>query len=255
MLWFVICKGDLLLELSSDGRWGVPRGEVAPVRTSRRVQELPQLEGEECRGVCVDVPVAEEGRRMFPLRQTFGMLPGEHYRMAGKMAMLGYFDQNTRFCGVCGGAMRWDTAISKKCMECGKEVWPQVSPAVIVRIERGEEIMLVRSRSFRGDFYGLVAGFVETGETLEDCVRREVREETGVEIEDIRYFGSQPWPFPCGLMIGFTARYVRGEVRLQHSELSSGGWFRRDNLPNIPDRASIARWLIDEWGRRGEGRL
>ena len=114
-------------------------------------------------------------------------------------------------------------------------------------IHRQDEVLLVRARNFRGDFYGLVAGFVETGESLEEAVVREVSEETGLTIQNIRYFGSQPWPYPCGLMVGFHADYVKGDVHLQHSELSSGGWFRKDNLPQIPEKLSIARRLIDDW--------
>ena len=106
---------------------------------------------------------------------------------------------------------------------------------------------MVHAKNFRGNFYGLVAGFVETGETLEETVRREVREETGLEIKNIRYFASQPWPFPSGLMIGFTADYAGGEIKLQRTELAAGGWFKRDNLPQLPEKLSIARRLVDAW--------
>jgi NAD+ diphosphatase len=140
-----------------------------------------------------------------------------------------------------------DTDISKKCTECGKEVWPQLATAVIVLIHRGDEVLLVRAKNFKRDYYGLVAGFVETGETLEEAVAREALEETGVNITNIRYFGSQPWPYPCGLMVGFNADYVSGEIHLQHSEIAKGGWFRKDNLPNIPEKLSIARMLLDAW--------
>lgn len=143
--------------------------------------------------------------------------------------------------------MRMDTDISKKCTQCGKEVWPQLATAIIVLIHRDDEVLLVHARNFRTDFYGLVAGFVETGETLEEAVHREVREETGITISNLRYFGSQPWPYPCGLMVGFNADYVGGEIHLQRSELSKGAWFRRDNLPTIPEKLSIARMLIDAW--------
>jgi NAD+ diphosphatase len=148
--------------------------------------------------------------------------------------------------------MKLHTEISKRCTNCGKEVWPQLATAVIVRVTRGgwgeaSSILLVHANNFRRPYYGLVAGFVETGETLEEAVRREVREETGLEINNIRYFGSQPWPFPCGLMVGFTADYVSGDVHLQRSELSSGGWFTRDQMPPIPGKSSIARRLIDDW--------
>ena len=144
--------------------------------------------------------------------------------------------------------MKRATAISKQCTNCGKEVWPQVSPAIIVRIKRGDNILLVHAKNFRrSEMYGLVAGFVETGETLEEAVAREAKEETGVEITNIRYFASQPWPYPCGLMVGFIADYVGGEIHLQKSEIAKGGWFRRDNLPQIPEKLSIARMLLDAW--------
>ena len=143
--------------------------------------------------------------------------------------------------------MRFDTDISKKCEHCGKEVWPQLAIAIIVLIRKGDEVLLVHARNFRHDFYGLVAGFVETGETLEQAVYREVMEETGLHITNLRYYGSQPWPYPCGLMVGFTADYESGNIHLQHSELSKGAWFDRDHLPNIPEKLSIARQLIDHW--------
>jgi NAD+ diphosphatase len=140
-----------------------------------------------------------------------------------------------------------DTDISKKCTSCGKEIWPQLATAVIVLIHKGDEVLLVRAKNFRTDFYGLVAGFVETGETLEEAVAREAFEETGVKITNIRYFASQPWPYPCGLMVGFNADYVSGDIHLQRSEIAKGGWFRKDNLPTIPEKLSIARMLLDAW--------
>ena len=102
----------------------------------------------------------------------------------------------------------------KKCPRCGNEMFPSVSPAVLVLIRKGEEILLVHARNFRGTFYGLVAGFLETGETLEQCVEREVWEETGLTIRNITYFGNQPWPYPNNLMIGFIADYAGGEISL-----------------------------------------
>ena len=182
-----------------------------------------------------------------PLRASYDVLPLAHYLMAGKARELMHFDDTVRYCSVCGAPMRWNTDISKMCTSCQREVWPTIATAIIVRITRGDEVLLVRAKNFRGNYYGLVAGFLETGETLEECVRREVREETNLEVKDIRYFGNQPWPYPSGQMIGFTAHYAGGTLRIQDDELSTAAFFHRDHLPEIPHKLSMARMLIDDW--------
>jgi NAD+ diphosphatase len=196
----------------------------------------------------IDQPLMDHPRyEMCGLRQSYYKLTAEEYGKAGKCHELLYWDQNTKFCGVCGGPMKFHTDISKRCEHCGKEVWPQLATAIIVLVRKGNEVLLVHANNFRTDFYGLVAGFVETGETLEEAVHREVMEETGLHIKNLRYFGSQPWPYPCGLMVGFTADYDSGKIHLQRSELSKGSWFDKDHLPHIPEKLSIARKLIDAW--------
>lgn len=249
-LYFAYCQGDILL--TADGR--IPEGaspvDLQPWEHVTSLRSVSIGEGEEriCHICRLDRPVTGRADlQMMGLRKTFDILSPEMYRLAGKCAELVYWDQNSKFCGCCGAPMKWHTEISKHCTECGKELWPQLQTAIIVRVTNGDEILLVHAHSFRTGYYGLVAGFVETGETLEDCVRREVWEETRLRIKHIRYFTSQPWPFPAGLMVGFTAEYESGELELQRSELSGGGWFRRDNLPEIPNRSSLARWLIDDW--------
>lgn len=213
-----------------------------------------EWEGDQCQVVRLDKPVNTDAFVMMPLRKSFDILSKHDYDLAGKCAELLYWDSNSKYCGCCGAPMKWDTDISKKCTNCGKELWPQLATAIIVRITKSvndnpadDEILMIRANNFRGTHFGLVAGFVETGESLEESVRREVREEVGLEIDDIRYFGSQPWPYPCGLMVGFTARYVSGELHLQRSELSEGGWFRRDAMPEYPGLVSIAGQLITDW--------
>lgn len=245
--YFIFCKDSLLL--TADGR--VPLGEEPPVKLEpwQTLHRLPQLEGCDCRTARIDAPVVAEGWQMMPLRSSFDLLPEAHYTMAGKAHEILYWDMNTQFCGVCGAPMKLHTDISKRCTHCGKEVWPVPATAIIVAVTRhgGEEILLVQSNKFKLDYLGLVAGFVETGETLEDCVRREVMEETGISIRNLHYFGSQAWPYPCGLMAGFTADYADGTLTLQRSELNKGGWYGRDNLPPIPGKVSLARRLIDHW--------
>lgn len=248
--YFVFYKDNILLERHDDGSFDIPYSEYPPVKAAddNDIMNVYAADGENVLAYTVDVPVEDCGRmEMCGLRQSYYKLPYHQYLKAGKCRELLYWNDNTRFCGVCGGRMQKSTDISKKCGKCGKEVWPQLAVAVIVLIRRGDDILLVHAKNFRGDFYGLVAGFVETGETLEEAVSREVFEETGLKIRNIKYFGSQPWPYPCGLMIGFTADYQNGEIKLQQSELTSGSWFNMSNLPMIPEKLSIARMLIDDW--------
>lgn len=242
MRYFVFCQSDLVLEKTPDG-YRIP--------TEMPVEPKPwttvmNVDGE--KAYRIDQPLMDHPRyEMCGLRQSYYKLTAEEYGKAGKCHELLYWDQNTKFCGVCGGPMKFHTDISKRCEHCGKEVWPQLATAVIVLVRKGNEVLLVHANNFRTDFYGLVAGFVETGETLEEAVHREVMEETGLHIKNLRYFGSQPWPYPCGLMVGFTADYDSGKIHLQRSELSKGSWFDKDHLPHIPEKLSIARKLIDAW--------
>lgn len=250
--YFIFCKGDILL--TSDNL--IPCGSEPPIHLEpwNVLHHLPDLNGKSCYTARIDAPVVETGWQMMGLRESFYILPTELYDMAGKAQEILYWDQNTKFCGVCGGPMKLHTDISKRCTNCGKEVWPALATAIIVAITRnhGEEILLVQSNKFKKDYMGLVAGFVETGETLEQCVEREVMEETQIKIKNLKYFASQPWPYPCGLMVGFTAEYDGGDLHLQRSELNKGNWFRRDNLPAIPGKVSLARKLIDHWLEDGE---
>lgn len=248
--WFVFCKDAVMLEKCGDGTYTIPLTDEPPVAVKpwTHIMNITPLGSTEVKTFAVDSPISDDPRyEMCVLRASFYKLSPELYLKAGKCAELLYWDQNTRYCGVCGAPTRMSTDISKKCTNCGKEIWPQLATAVIVLIRRGDELLLVRSKTIKGDYYGLVAGFVETGETLEEAVRREVMEETHLTIKNLRYWGSQPWPYPCGLMVGYTADYDDGDIHLQRSELTKGAWFKHDNLPAIPEELSIARRLIDDW--------
>lgn len=254
MLWFVFCKDDIIITAAGE----IPCGGNCPISLEPwyKIHKLPMLGLEECCCVSIDTPLSEEeghseGLRQISLRASYDVLPSDQYQMAGKAREILYWDATTRYCGVCGGPMEKDSDISKKCTCCGKQVWPALATAIIVRITRQmgdhEEILMVRAHNFRGNHYGLVAGFVETGESLEECLVREVAEEVGLRVKNIRYFDSQPWPYPSGLMVGFTAEYESGNLTLQRSELADGGWFRAEALPPIPGKVSLARRLIDDW--------
>ena len=248
--WFVFCKTDIMLKKESE-HYTIPLSEEPPVTLhpwTHILNVTPMEDGTEVKAVMIDQPITNNPLyEMCGLRPSFYHLSKELYLKAGKCHELLYWDNNTKFCGVCGAPMKMHTDISKRCTNCGKEVWPQLATAVIVLVHREDEVLLVHARNFKTDFYGLVAGFVETGETLEEAVHREVEEETGIKIKNIRYFGSQPWPYPCGLMVGFNADYDDGDIHLQQSELSKGAWFTKDNLPTIPEPLSIARMILDDW--------
>ncbi len=242
MKYYIFCQSDLVVEQDGDN-CRIPTEPVVALKPWTTVMDV---DGD--KAYRIDQPLTADGRYvMCPLRQSYYKLPHADYLKAGKCHELLYWDQQTKYCGVCGGPLRFDTPISKKCDHCGKEWWPSLAIAVIVLIRKGKEVLLVHANSFRDNHYGLVAGFVETGETLEEAVHREVREETGLQIANLRYFASQPWPYPCGLMVGFTADYVAGDIHLQRSELSKAAWYDRDHLPHIPEKLSIARQLIDDW--------
>ena len=250
--WFVFCNGDIMLEKDGEGRYFVPKSAACPIpltETDRQHEIAPFEDGTEVFAVMQEEKLSDSSGRYeyVSLRDSYNLLDSPMYRKAGKCEEIMYWDSQTRYCGVCGTAMSWHTDISKKCPHCGKEVWPLLATAIIVLIHKGDEVLLVRGRNFRRHFYGLVAGFVETGETLEEAVRREVKEETGLTIDNIRYFDSQPWPFPCGLMVGFEADYTGGEIHIQEEELHCAQWFKKDNLPTLPEKLSIARRLIDHW--------
>lgn len=256
--WFVFFKDQLLLKAehtaNGENRYSIPCGTHPPVTPAPgcKIHEVTLPDGGQVKAFALGQPVSETGEwTMTGLRASYDCLPLADYQAAGKAFQILYWDGHSRFCPVCGTPMEQHTPIMKKCPACGNEMYPPVSTAIIVLIRKGEEILLVHARNFRGTFHGLVAGFLEAGETLEQCVHREVMEETGLRVKNITYFGSQPWPYPSGLMVGFIADYESGEIKLQDDELSSGAFYSKDNLPEIPRKLSIARKLIDWWIENG----
>lgn len=185
------------------------------------------------------------------LRRLFTRLKEDEILAAGVGNQLVQWNKAHHYCGRCGGLTRdKEDERAKICPQCGLINYPRLSPAIIVAVVKGSQILLAHSKRFPAAFYSVLAGFVEPGETLEDCVKREVFEEVGISVKDIRYFGSQPWPFPDSLMVAFTARYAGGKVRIDHSEIADAGWFSANRLPSIPPKISIARRLID-WFSNG----
>jgi NAD+ diphosphatase len=212
-----------------------------------RQHYLGQLQGRNCYALeLAEGNPPPPGMAFEGLRQVYGRMDEDLFSLAGRAVQIVDWDRTHQFCSRCGARTRMrQTERAKECPQCGLLQFPRLSPAIIVRVERAHELLLARSRHFPPGMYSVLAGFVEPGETLEEAVVREVREEVGLEIKDVRYFGSQPWPFPHSLMIGFVATYARGEIFLDGDEIEDAGWFNAGNLPVIPGKISIARRLID----------
>ena len=248
--WFVFYKDELLLEKKENGTFALPYGEIPPVFMIEKttVHDVTTLEGSNCKAFSLARPIEESAKYVLVgLRASYECLPVAHYQAAGKAHEILHWDRNSRFCSACGTPMEQKESIMKKCPNCGREVYPAISTAILVLVRKKNSLLLVHARNFKGTFNSLVAGFLETGENLEECVAREVMEETQLKIKNISYFGSQSWPYPSGLMVGFIADYAGGEITLQDEELSSGDFYTRDHLPELPRKLSLARKMIDWW--------
>jgi NAD+ diphosphatase len=191
-------------------------------------------------------PVQLPGCSWVPLRPLLTRIDAARFQMLSCASQIGTWLEQHRFCGSCGKPMqvlREERAMY--CRDCDLRHFPRVSPSMIVLVTRGEELLLARSPRFAGGFYSTLAGFVEPGESLEDCVIREVQEEVGLQVGNLRYITSQGWPFPHSLMLGFHAEYQSGEIVLQEDEIEDARWFSADSLPLLPPQLSISRYLID----------
>jgi NAD+ diphosphatase len=275
--WFVFCGERLLVEL------GPPApGPTDDLRVKHRPSwaRLPLYKNHNLLGLVakgslylgrlrgVDCWAAEApkdspapaGTSWEGLRTLFSVLDDAHFALAGRALQLVDWDRTHRFCGRCGApteAKREERV--RVCPACKLSAYPRVAPAVMALIKRKSEILLARSPHFPPGMYSALAGFVEPGESLEQCLAREVEEEVGVRISNTRYFASQSWPFPHSLMIAFVCEYAGGEIRPQEGEIEDAKWFEVLQLPKLPSKISIARRLIDgvcqELGRTGGGQL
>jgi NAD+ diphosphatase len=254
-LCFAFAGSDMVVLGPADESPRIPRWDDLYAWNIRviRYQYLGLLSGEPCWSVELEPEaLVPEVARLSGLRTLYDGLLESHYAIAGRAAQIVAWDRDHQHCGRCGRPTeRVPGERGRRCASCDLTAYPRVSPAIIVLIERDERILLARGRAFAPRRFGIIAGFVEPGESLEDAVRREVSEEVGIELGAIDYFGSQPWPFPHGIMIGFRASHLNGEITLGDGELVEAGWYGCDDLPEIPAKLSIARRLIDAWaGRR-----
>jgi NAD+ diphosphatase len=206
------------------------------------------------------LPETPHGWRAVPLRAAMMALPAPLMALAGRAAQVLEWDRSHRFCGACGTPTVLATnERARRCPACGHTAYPRLSPAMMAlvwrRVAGVPQLLLGRAPAFPPGLYSALAGFVEAGESLEDCVVREVAEETGVQVDSLRYYGSQSWPFPHSLMLAFTAQWVGGDIVPQPGEIEHAAWFGLDELPKIPPRFSISGHLIRDTAQAlAEGR-
>ena len=244
--WVVRC-GNQVLARGGDGAAEVfPVASAADWGAPAEVLHIGQWQGKPCYAIDVEVLPSGVSGVLMPVRSLYGIAGMEAFALAGRATQLLDWQRNHRFCGRCATPTHMKTTeFAMECPACGLLAYPRISPAVMVLVSRGDELLLARSPHFKPGIFSALAGFVEAGETLEACAVREVREEVGIEIANLRYFQSQPWPFPDSLMLAFFADYAGGAISPDPAEIEAAGWFKRDALPPLPDSASIARRLID----------
>ena len=248
-LWFVYHQNQLLVKETATG-FLVPRiidlAAFKPVLI--RKQFIGLLDDTPCYAAEISTDSHVSGNfALKGLRELFfGQLEEELVWIAGQANQLVDWSRNHQFCGKCGRQTEdGQDERAKVCPRCRLINYPRVSPAVIVAVIKNNQILLASNMRFKSKYYSVLAGFVEPGENLEECVAREIKEEVGISIKNIRYFASQPWPFPNSLMIAFLADYAGGKIKADNTEIRDAGWFSADNLPSIPPRITIARQLID----------
>jgi NAD+ diphosphatase len=247
-LFFCVRQGRVLVRAPG----GIVELPAEPCAGERHV--LGSLGDRACIAIDASGLQTPPGLEWRGLRELHGLVSDQLWGIAARATQIVDWDLTHRFCGRCGTA----TVLGLKervrhCLNCGLNAYPRVSPAIIVLVTRGEhedEALLAWGSHRRTPHYSTLAGFVEPGETLEEALVREVHEETGVVVQDIRYFGSQAWPFPHQLMVGYRARYASGEIRLQESEISDARWFTPSEVDAVTasrGQFSIAGQLIDGW--------
>ena len=244
--WLLRCGNEFFTTIDPEQGHIFPLGQASDFGAPVRPLLAGHWNGKACYAAEIEQRPASLAGELVPVRALFSLAGSGAFLLAARATHLLDWQKNHRYCGRCGTPTRMKPdEYAMRCPSCGLLVYPRISPAIMVLILRGDDFLLARSPHFKPGVFSALAGFVEAGETLEQCAAREVREEVGVEITNLRYFKSQPWPFPDSLMIAFFADYVSGTITPDPSEIEEAGWFPRHALPLLPDPVSIARQLID----------
>lgn len=244
--WLLRCENKLLTVSGETGRNIFPSGKASDFGEPRDALLVGEWQGMRCYAAELDrLPENVRGELM-PVRSLFSVVGAEAIYLAGRAIQLLDWQKNHRYCGRCGATTTIKTGqFAMICPACGLVAYPRISPAVMVLISRDDELLLARSPRFKPGVFSALAGFVEAGENLEQCATREVLEEVGIQISNLRYFRSQSWPFPDSLMVAFFADYAGGIIKPDPLEIEDARWFSRNALPALPEQVSIARQLID----------
>lgn len=244
----LVFEKDMLWHEFRAERLELPTYAQLPQATFSQTVFLGTWQGEACWAMAMQEEPAEvlSPWQRADLRALVPSLNAEEFQLVSTARHLLWWQSTQQFCGRCGnGLVNAANERARHCAACGHTVYPVIAPAVIVAVKRGDSLLLAHGRNFKGNRHSVIAGFVEAGETLEQAVVREVREEVGIDVMQIRYAASQPWAFPNSLMLGFLAEYAGGEIQVDGHEIDAADWFCENNLPEIPPRGSISRHLID----------
>jgi NAD+ diphosphatase len=248
--WFLVHPRGVVVRREGE-RVALPsQGDVESLHVEPGTShDLGLLDGVSARAAAIDeTATLGPGLEVLNVRHLYGAADESIFAMAGRATQVVEWATTHRYCGRC--ATPTERVASERCARCpacGLLAYPRITPAIIVLVRRGDEALLAHNSRAPAGWFSTLAGFVEIGESLEETLAREVREEVGVEVRAICYFGSQPWPFPHSLMVGFNADFAGGEIRVDGVEIVEARWFRFDALPPVPPRLSIARQLIDAW--------
>ena len=245
--WFLFYKDELLVKQSADNAT-IPITSDINLFPSQPInaQSIGVFQEHECFIATISNDNILPGYSLKKVRPLYGYLEDDFFWLACRAVHISNWMKSNKFCGRCGSIMTLSSQeIAMNCPNCNHIVYTRISPAIIVAVTREDQILLAHSTRFPPNRYSVIAGFVEPGETLEECVRRELKEEVGVEVYNITYFGSQPWSFPDSLMVAFTAQCSAETITIDNQEIMAADWFSAHNLPDIPDKPSIGRQLID----------
>ena len=248
--WFLF-KNNKLMVIKEQDKITIPKWEnVNDLNVNLyNIQHMGAYCGYNCHcGEIID-EIIEDDIDFMDLRTLSKSSDKNTYTLASKANLLLNWFKLNQHCGICGSKMyKKDSQLERAmvCSNCGNTTWPRTSPAIIVAVTKGDKLLLAHNKQFPNRMYSVIAGFVEYGETFEECVKREVYEEVGIKVKNIKYFGSQPWPYPNSMMIGFTAEYLDGDIKVDGEEIIHADWFSKDEIPGMYKKStSIGSELIE----------